>query len=395
MIIATAVFLIPSTFAWYNEAGSIQGELEYTFVERQTSSFTFEASSSITSFTGSSTSGKLLGCMNASQTFGEVQLSKLDKFELTASKWVNSYSTQKPSGATPNAITLTGIFNCSENNVYCTEIEITPKNDSSSADIATQQATNYVIYSNPNGSTAKTLLDNNAFSYYTGSEIKPAVITQDGYFEGVSGKTYNITAVIWLDGFAPALAECGAVDVKITLGKVSDFYASATTTSSGDGVSDLNITTNGQVKNLFKDVEHLRIPPAYYKDSTLVETKIVYNNAFKDKTCLKYVYIPDTVTEVKEYSFSGCTNLESVNFGNSVTRIGYSSFVNNSSLTSATFNNPYNWKVNNKECYIEAKIRTPQEVAGWLIGQGNLDYSNVGGTTQWDWKASGRTAEGS
>lgn len=50
-------------------------------------------------------------------------------------------------------------------------------------------------------------------------------------------------------------------------------------------------------------------------------------SAFKDNTKITSVVLPDTVTKIGNYAFSGCTNLESV-AGNGITRVETSSFQN-------------------------------------------------------------------
>lgn len=56
------------------------------------------------------------------------------------------------------------------------------------------------------------------------------------------------------------------------------------------------------------------------------------NGIFRDCTRLLYANIPDTVTEIGNYSFMGCTSLKNVNIGNGITAIKYRSFVNCSAL---------------------------------------------------------------
>jgi hypothetical protein len=49
------------------------------------------------------------------------------------------------------------------------------------------------------------------------------------------------------------------------------------------------------------------------------------------------VVIPDSVTTLVDYAFSGCSNIQSVVIGNDVTRIGQSAFYNCTALTSVYY----------------------------------------------------------
>ncbi|MFR6424693.1 MAG: leucine-rich repeat domain-containing protein [Oscillospiraceae bacterium] len=55
-----------------------------------------------------------------------------------------------------------------------------------------------------------------------------------------------------------------------------------------------------------------------------------------DCTSLTSVTIPDSVTSIGEYAFSGCTSLTSVTIPDSVTSIGECAFYECTSLTSVT-----------------------------------------------------------
>ena len=60
-------------------------------------------------------------------------------------------------------------------------------------------------------------------------------------------------------------------------------------------------------------------------------------NFYINNILVKEIAIPDTVTEIKDYSFYGFDEITSVTIGNSVTSIGSSVFYNCTSLTSVTF----------------------------------------------------------
>lgn len=59
-------------------------------------------------------------------------------------------------------------------------------------------------------------------------------------------------------------------------------------------------------------------------------------NLYLNGNLVTNLVIPDTVTEIKDYAFSGCSSLTSVTIPDSVTTIGLLAFNNCSSLTSAT-----------------------------------------------------------
>ena len=63
------------------------------------------------------------------------------------------------------------------------------------------------------------------------------------------------------------------------------------------------------------------------------------HNLYLNDTLLTELVIPDTVTAVKAYAFSGCSGLTSVTIPDSVTSIGQSAFRNCSNLTSVTIGN--------------------------------------------------------
>ena len=65
----------------------------------------------------------------------------------------------------------------------------------------------------------------------------------------------------------------------------------------------------------------------------------IENRAFEGCSGLTSVTIPNSVTSIEDNAFMGCSGLTSVTIGNSVTSIGYEAFYNCSSLTSITIPN--------------------------------------------------------
>ena len=65
------------------------------------------------------------------------------------------------------------------------------------------------------------------------------------------------------------------------------------------------------------------------------DVTLIGENAFIS-TSLTSITIPNSVTSIGNYAFSGCQSLTSVTIGNRVTSIGYAAFDNCSSLTSVT-----------------------------------------------------------
>ena len=80
-------------------------------------------------------------------------------------------------------------------------------------------------------------------------------------------------------------------------------------------------------------------------DTVIISSSVNYNGvtysvarirtgAFQDKTSLKYVHIPNTITCMDHYSFARCTNLTSIVIPNSVTTIEQYAFLECTGLTS-------------------------------------------------------------
>ena len=89
-----------------------------------------------------------------------------------------------------------------------------------------------------------------------------------------------------------------------------------------DGIAkySLDMTVLLQVK---KDISQFRIPDSVTE---------IGEFAFFGCTCLKEVRIPDSVTEIRDGTFSGCTSLKEVHIPDSVTKIGWFAFSGCTSL---------------------------------------------------------------
>jgi hypothetical protein len=62
------------------------------------------------------------------------------------------------------------------------------------------------------------------------------------------------------------------------------------------------------------------------------EINAIGSNSFESSSTLKSVSFPDSVVETKDYSFRWCSNLEHVNFGKGIKKIGYQTFWMSSKL---------------------------------------------------------------
>lgn len=91
-----------------------------------------------------------------------------------------------------------------------------------------------------------------------------------------------------------------------------------------EGESDFTVTEDGIITGfLGSDMSKLEIP----EEIGGTTVKGIEAGAFKEKTDIKEVVLPKTLTTIGEEAFSGCTKLTSINLS-SVTEIGKSSFSN-------------------------------------------------------------------
>lgn len=95
-----------------------------------------------------------------------------------------------------------------------------------------------------------------------------------------------------------------------------------------EGAEENTLIVVGLGTSTNKDV----IIPAFYKGKKIVS---IGNECFKSKSILS-VDIPDSITIIGEYSFSGCVNLVKVDIPDSVTNMGMHTFYKCDRLTSVT-----------------------------------------------------------
>lgn len=71
-----------------------------------------------------------------------------------------------------------------------------------------------------------------------------------------------------------------------------------------------------------KNIVYLFIPSTYKG----LPVTCIGESAFKNFTSLQYVYVPDSVTDIKYYAFENCQSLEKIRLSNKLTEISYRSF---------------------------------------------------------------------
>ena len=165
--------------------------------------------------------------------------------------------------------------------------------------------------------------------YLNGEEVKDLVIpnsvTSIGYraFQGCSGLT-SITIPNSVTSInRGAFERCGLKLVTIgnSVTSIGDYAFSGCS-----GLTAVNITDLASWCN---------ISFGYHDSNPLCAAHHLYLNG----TEVKDLIIPNSVTSIKEYAFSGCSGLTSATIPNSVTNIGYNAFRNCSGLRSVTIGN--------------------------------------------------------
>lgn len=100
--------------------------------------------------------------------------------------------------------------------------------------------------------------------------------------------------------------------------------------------NSVEVTYNGSSYN--NDYEDVIIPETVTHDGSTYNVTSIGERAFYDSK-LTSIKIPNSVTSIGDYAFSGCSSLTSAIIGNGVTNIGESAFVYCSSLTSVEIRN--------------------------------------------------------
>ncbi len=261
------------------------------------------------------------------------------------------------SGESDNRFNITGNFSAEKDKLVGVKVSIIPKDSENEYDVIAAKNVNYAIYyqqTHQDGAVVedqpKIVFANNAFKYIANDTSKIAV-SQNGYFLAEEGATYDVVAVVWLDGFGDAKAESGAFTFNAHFNDLANISSSVSSNEDGEILNSV-------------ETEDLIIPAAFYSGTETVKITKIVDGAFIEKTYLKSVVIPDTVTTIGEMAFYGCSNLETVHFGNGLTSIGELAFTN-TGLISATFANPYNWDP-------DISKMTPEEIASGLKNQSSV-----------------------
>ena len=118
----------------------------------------------------------------------------------------------------------------------------------------------------------------------------------------------------------------GSIEAEESSGYTYEFN-NKKNTATITGLSASNTETNLVLPNM---VEH---------DNQLYLITTIGNDAFKNKTTITSVTIPNTVTELKASVFEGCTNLTNVTIPTSVTKLGNNVFKNCSNLITSELPN--------------------------------------------------------
>lgn len=130
------------------------------------------------------------------------------------------------------------------------------------------------------------------------------------------------------DGYLAKIAALDALKIPATLhGKpVTEVDFSASTTIMPVVILPDTVTTFA----LNSSTEKVNIPAGYTNacasNIKISQSQIKYYKATSSGSVLTEVFIPEGITEIGEYAFSGCKNLTDVKLPSSVTAIGYGAF---------------------------------------------------------------------
>ena len=167
---------------------------------------------------------------------------------------------------------------------------------------------------------------------YTGDVVIPAAVTY-------GGKTYPVTQ-IWDHAFyRNASVTSITIPSSVTYISWDAFYFCTGLTRVT--ITDLTAWCNmDNQSNPLYYAQHLYLNDTEVTDLTIPDgITEIKNFTFAGCTGLKSVTIPNSVTSIGENAFEDCTELTTVSIGNSVTKIGPVAFDGCTSLTSVTLGN--------------------------------------------------------
>lgn len=147
------------------------------------------------------------------------------------------------------------------------------------------------------------------------------------------------------DGDTVVTIYCGNIDdfstiQSITIGKgvnISELYSSSLQNIYVDEENEYFKSINGVLYS--KDGKELKMYPAGKKETSFSipeSVTTIGEFAFSGCSSLNEIIIPDSVTSIAKHSFSGCNGLENIVFGNGVTADIVFGFIHSSNVGDAT-----------------------------------------------------------